>query len=352
MEQSLGTMWAGDNSYKFHVSAETQFDKIRKRQNFIGLGMKVAFNDKKNSYKKKPTGLKHRMMETVIRDVDIVTESATEAPTRHSFHMNGKEVNKIYYVGSAQAGYSSDGTKSNPISLEQMNNINCDDAIIVVTTIDPDKGGTAISRQDYTRIKAMPQVINGKQQVVLSTTGADKVSLVIRDENGISITSDDKANTKIIIDNNQNILETAQSSTIQLLEPEVTADVNNQIQVARIEEQEEIALVELLEFDNLMALAELEHLDALAELGHPVQPLPMAAEDPLALVNEAVRRIAAEDAGQDGAVIAGEAEISLQPAGTVISGIDRDRLSPAQKELYDLIVNCRAALQTNDLILT
>jgi hypothetical protein len=101
-----------------------------------------------------------------------------------------------------------------------------------------------------------------------------------------------------------------------------------------------------------MALAELEHLDALAELGHPVQPLPMAAEDPLALVNEAVRRIAAEDAGQDGAVIAGEAEISLQPAGTVISGIDRDRLSPAQKELYDLIVNCRAALQTNDLILT
>jgi hypothetical protein len=290
------------------------------------------------------------MMETVIRDVDIETESATEAPTRHSFHMNGKEVNKIYYVGSAQAGYSGDGTKSNPISLEQMNNINCDDAIIVVTTIDPGKGGTAISRQDYTRIKAMPQVINGKQQVVLSTTGADTVSLVIRDENGISITSDDKANTKIIIDNNQNILETAQPSTIQLLEPEVTADVNNQIQAARIEEQEEIALVELLEFDNLMALAELDRLDELAELDQLLaQPLPIAEAAPLALVNEAVRRILAEAAGQDGAAIAGEAELALQPAGTVISGIDRDRLSPAQKELYDLIANCRAVLQTNDL---
>ncbi|MFK7973814.1 MAG: inverse autotransporter beta domain-containing protein [Rickettsiaceae bacterium] len=111
IEQDLGKVWAGENSYKFHVSAETQYDKVRKRQNFIGLGMKVAFNDKQNSYKKKKSGLKHRMMDTVIRDVDIVTESINEAPTRSNFHMNGKPINNIYYVGSAQGGYSGDGTK-------------------------------------------------------------------------------------------------------------------------------------------------------------------------------------------------------------------------------------------------
>jgi len=362
MEQTLGTMWAGDNSYKFHASAETQFDKIRKRQNFIGLGMKVAFNDKKNSYKKKPSGLKHRMMETVIRDVDIVTESVAESPTRHSFHMNGKEVKKIYYVGSAQEGYSGDGTKNNPISLEQMNNLNCDDAIIVITTIDPNKGGTDISRQDYTTIKKMPQVINGKKQVVLATTGADRVSLTIKDENGISITNDDQKNTKIVIDNNQKIPITAQTSTIQLLELDVNEAINNQIQVARIAEQEEIAQAdaqvqaELAAFRtqiaqaNAQALADNQALaNAQAEAARfGIAPILEYSPEQALLVNEAARRILAEAANRDEAIIEGEAELALQPEGTVISGIDRDRLSPVQKELYDLIANCKVCLQASE----
>lgn len=153
IEQELGKIWAGDNSYKFHINAETQFDKVRKRQNFIGLGLKVAFNDKKNSYKKKPSGLKHRMMETVIRDVDIVTESVSESPKTHNFYLGGKEIKKIYYVGSARGGYSGNGTKESPMSLEQINSINCDDAIIVVTSIDSNKGGTEISRHEYAKIK-------------------------------------------------------------------------------------------------------------------------------------------------------------------------------------------------------
>ena len=63
-------------------------DSLTKRQNFISLGAKVAFNDKKSSYKKKHSGL--RLEDgTLIRDVDIVTESVTEVYALHNFYMRG-----------------------------------------------------------------------------------------------------------------------------------------------------------------------------------------------------------------------------------------------------------------------
>ncbi|MEM6338637.1 MAG: hypothetical protein AAF673_01765 [Pseudomonadota bacterium] len=339
IEQDLGKIWAGDNSYKFHVSAETQFDKVRKRQNFIGLGVKVAFNDKKNSYKKKQPGLRHRMMETVIRDVDIVTESVTEAPTSHNFYMGGKEIKKIYYVGSAGSGYSGDGTKENPMSLEQVNSINCDDAVIVVTSIDPNKGGTTISRHDYAKIKEMPQVLNGKANVVLSTTGADKVSIAVNGENGISITAADKQNTKIIVENNQ-ISESGPKSgekisTIQLLEPEITQIVETQIETAKVEYQTANDLQELIINTAQTEIAEIQ------------QEMPV---DDREVLNQAVRNIAEEVVNQ---ILDEEPheeeELALQPQGTFKSGVDRNALSPAQKALYDLITNCAVTLKTNDI---
>ena len=79
LEQTLGETWLGDDSYKFYIGAETQYDKARKRQNFVNLGLKITFNDKKNSRKSKKTGLQHRMMDTVIRDVDVPTAAEQAA---------------------------------------------------------------------------------------------------------------------------------------------------------------------------------------------------------------------------------------------------------------------------------
>lgn len=337
IEQDLGKIWAGDNSYKFHVSAETQFDKVRKRQNFVGLGVKVSFNDKKNSYKKKPSGLRHRMMETIIRDVDIVTESATEAPSIHNFYMNGKEIKKIYYVGSARTGYSGDGTKENPMSLEQMASVNSEDAIIVVTSIDTNKGGTAISRHDYAKLTKMPQVLNGKENVELSTSGQDKVSIIVNGKNGISISATDEKNTKIIVENTSATIEAPEASkkisTIQLLEPEITEVVETQIESARVEHQAASDLQEVLTEAVHTQIAEMQQNLQPEE----VQILNQAATDMInAVVNAAT------------AVNAPETELTMQPQGEINSGIDRNSLSPEQQELYDLIASCARELKTSD----
>lgn len=278
------------------------------------------------------------MMETVIRDVDIVTESVTEAPTPHNFYMGGKEIKKIYYVGSAGGGYSGDGTKENPMSIEQLNSINCDDAVIVVTSIDPNKGGTAISRHDYAKIKEMPQVLNGKENVVLSTTGADTVSIVVNGENGISIAATDKQNTKIIVENSQ-ISEVGPKSsekvsTIQLLEPETTQTVETQIETAREEYQ---------------AASDLQALiinTAQTEISEIQEEMPVADRE---VLNQAVRNIAEEVVNQILDEEPQEEELDLQPQGTFKSGVDRNSLSPAQQSLYDLITNCGVTLKTNNL---
>lgn len=338
IEQDLGKIWAGDNSYKFHISAETQFDKVRKRQNFVGLGVKVAFNDKKNSYKKKPSGLSHRMMETIIRDVDIVTESATEAPSIHNFYMNGKEIKKIYYVGSARSGYSGDGTKENPMSLEQMASINPEDAIIVVTSIDTNKGGTAISRHDYAKLTKMPQVLNGKENVELSTSGQDKVSIIVNGKNGISISATDEKNTKIIVENTTATIEAPEASkkisTIQLLEPEITEVVETQIEAARVEHQAANDLQEVL--------TEAVHTQ-IAEMQQNLQP------EEVQILNQAATNMINAVVNATTVVNAPEPELALQPQGELKAGIDRDSLSPEQQELYDLIASCARELKTADI---
>ncbi|MDP5109979.1 MAG: hypothetical protein NWP47_01160, partial [Rickettsiaceae bacterium] len=337
VEQELGKIWAGDNSYKFHVSAETQFDKVRKRQNFVGLGVKVAFNDKKNSYKKKPSGLSHRMMETIIRDVDIVTESATEAPSIHNFYMNGKEIKKIYYVGSARSGYSGDGTKENPMSLEQMASINPENAIIVVTSIDTNKGGTAISRHDYAKLTKMPQVLNGKENVELSTSGQDKVSIIVNGKNGISISATDEKNTKIVVENASAPIAGPEASkkisTIQLLEPETTAVVETQIEAARIEHQTASDLQEVLTQTVNRQISEMQQ---------SLQP------EEVQILNQVATNMINAVVNATTVVNAPEAELAMQPHGELKSGVDRNSLSPEQQELYDLIASCARELQTAD----
>ena len=108
----------------------------------------------------------------------------------------------------------------------------------------------------------MPQVLNGKENVVLSTTGADKVSIAVNGENGISITAADKQNTKIIVENNQiskiGPKSSGKASTIQLLEPETTQTVETQIETARVEYQAASDLQELIINTAQTEIAEIE----------------------------------------------------------------------------------------------
>lgn len=112
LEQDIATVWLGDDSYKLHMNAETQFDKVNKRQNFIGLGLKITFNDSQNAEKKNINSLSHRMMDTIIRDVDIQTADYSETPYK-TFER------RTPYVAARPAGIDGDGSKENPYSTRQ-----------------------------------------------------------------------------------------------------------------------------------------------------------------------------------------------------------------------------------------
>lgn len=203
LEQEIGNIYLGKNSYTFRLETGTQYDKVRKRQNYVGLGIKIAFGDKQNSNRKRYNGLDCRMMETVIRDVDIITEDYQEAPTKIPLYMNNREIKHIYYVGSADNSYNGSGLYNNPFSLEQLKNINTDDALIILVPIDYSKGGKNISENEYNLISSKPGFLNDKEEVVLSSNIG--VSLRIVKENGYSIKSEDH-NVKIVLPNNTNIL--------------------------------------------------------------------------------------------------------------------------------------------------
>lgn len=332
VEQNLGETWIGDNKYRFHINAETQFDKVRKRQNFIGLGLKVTFNDKQNSHKKKSNSLNHRMMETVIRDVDIVTESNVEAPIRSNFYMNGKEIKKIYYVGSAGGNYSGSGTQDNPLSIEQLKNMNTDDAVIVLTSIDANKGGTAISRQDYAKIQEMPQVLNGKKDIMLSTNGADAVTIKIDGTQGVSISSQDDKNTSIVVkDAIISALKNENTSVIHLLEPKKEEIVNTQIEAARVAVQR-VAVEEVRTEQAAQVMRRAEVLEVIEAVNQ-------------AIAREAVAR-AAEPEPQ--VVVQNQPEPVLVPQGTIDSGITRAELNHNQQALYDIMMMA-AGLRVDDL---
>ena len=356
VEQDLGETWLGDNRYRFHISAETQFDKVRKRQNFIGLGLKVTFNDKQNSHKKKSNSLNHRMMETVIRDVDIVTESNVEAPVRSNFYMNGKEIKKIYYVGSAGGNYSGSGTKDSPISFEQLKNMNCDEAVIVVTAIDANKGGTAMSRQDYMKMQAMPQVLNGKKDTILSTGGPDAVAIKIDGTQGISISSQEDKNTSIVVKGTLLPIATENSSVIHLLEPKIKEIVKTQIEAARVEVQREIIaearreqVAEVIRQEDVrVVIRAVNQAMAREAEARRIEPQPQVVQPELEpqVVQPELEPQVVQPELQPQVVI--QPQPVLEAQGTLDSRVVRDDLNPAQQALYDLMMFA-ATIPTNDV---
>lgn len=211
LEQDIGNIYLGQNSYTFRLETGTQYDKVRKQQNYVGLGLKIAFGDKQNLNRKRSNGLDRRMMETVIRDVDIITEDYQETPTKTPLYMNNREIKHIYYVGSADSSYNGSGLYNNPFSLEQLKNINTDDALIILVPIDYSKGGKNISQNEYNLISSKPGFLNDKEEVVLSSNVG--VSLKIVKENGYSIKSED-VNVKVVLPTNTNTLVTKDSVNI------------------------------------------------------------------------------------------------------------------------------------------
>ncbi len=253
LEQKLGSMQLREHRLNFTLNAETQYDKVRKRQSYIGLGAKLELN---NNNKKPLKGLNNRMMDTVIRDVDIVTESHQELPKISPFAMNGKEINKIYYVGAARDNYEGEGTQDNPLSIEQLNKTDINDAIIILVDIDRAKGGKRISTEDYNRLTELPQVVNGKSEMILHSKSEDQVIIFLKSsDQGISLVIPDAQNTILktqtrqpVGSNTENevILADADKVLVQSQTTGIVHTISNQIEETNLQ----IALVNSIETRN------------------------------------------------------------------------------------------------------
>jgi hypothetical protein len=324
LEQPLGSMKLGKNSgLYFTLNAETQYDKVTKRQNTIGLSAKLVFDDKKST--KKSIGLKSRMMDKVIRDVDIVTSKASAAPVISKFNHHGKEISHIYYVGAANNNYQGDGTKEAPFSLEQLQSVNISDAMIVVTTIDPTQGGQAISEAECRELTSLPQVVNGKEAVKLSTVGTDKVEITIKDEHGITISGNHTAVEiySIHTGSSMNTSQSVGSSTI-LLEETVSAKLDKPLEIR----ENQINLETPAE--NIRLVQEAEAVDRLAQIEN--QRLAQEAE------NQRLAQIENQRLAQEAEAVDRLAQIEQLAAGIVDSGVDRNTLSVEDRAVYNLIL--------------
>ena len=81
-----------------------------------------------------------------------------------------------------------------------MKQINLDDALVIIAPIDQAKGGRALSTSNYAELKSLPQVVNGKDEVKLISTGEGLVDVVIKTNNNgaLYIGTNDFVNTSVL----------------------------------------------------------------------------------------------------------------------------------------------------------
>ena len=75
LEQELGRIKLGSNAMYLTLNADSQYDKVRKRQNSIGLSLKCNLNERAQTLK-----LHSRMTDTAVREAEVITRSYQSQP--------------------------------------------------------------------------------------------------------------------------------------------------------------------------------------------------------------------------------------------------------------------------------
>ncbi len=93
-----------------------------KRDNFVGINFKMSFGSNSSNFKR--TGLNRRMMDNIIRDVDIVTSTPTKEDEIVEVIYNGNKIDRIIsYRSDVGDDHEGDGTKENPYSKKQLSEL-------------------------------------------------------------------------------------------------------------------------------------------------------------------------------------------------------------------------------------
>ena len=335
LEQKLGHIDVGKHGLYFSLNAATQYDKIRKRQNSIGLSAKLIFNNDK----KQSNSLRSRMMDTVIRDIDIVTTAKKNPDSSHNFIMNGKEIKNIYFVGNADSSYQGDGTKDNPFSIEQFNKLDTSHAIIVTSNIDTKKGGKILSSEQYENLKNNPQVIIAKKEMILSTGEENPIKIVINSHNGVHITTDANILSENIISNSESAQKSIQLTSAPIVEANAT--MLEQISKENIQQNTEITQengknVKYVLYDGARVRIE-EQISSEVIASQPVQVVENNPEH-----EESEVRVVENNPAQQEAVGERE-EIAIQQA--LIEGHQSEQGSEDQRRITE---DTQEQLESND----
>lgn len=118
LEQKINWNLFDKKDSEITVNIGTSWER-RKHNNFFGLGIKLALD--KNYQKSSLTKLQRRMMDTVIRDIDIVMQRSTPQVGTLPLYWRGKEVRNLYFVG--EKPQEGDGSYESPFSTIQLRNL-------------------------------------------------------------------------------------------------------------------------------------------------------------------------------------------------------------------------------------
>jgi hypothetical protein len=226
LEQPLGSFDIGDNELRLSLNAETQKDKIRGRQTSVGLSAKLLFNSSKEDY-----SFRSRMLDTIIRDVDIVTNFEKAADTIGSLtdKATGRKIDQVIYVGNADDNYIGDGTKESPYSFSQIAVMNIYSSIIIPTKVKPDKGGKPLTAEQHNILAQNPLALTSGKKLDLKSTENASTKIVLDADplKGITMTST-VAVVKADTNEKVGVKKTEITSTSSIVDKIISEATNNE----------------------------------------------------------------------------------------------------------------------------
>jgi len=283
-----------------------------------------------------------------------------------------------------------DGTAGSPLSIEQLAKVDLSDVIVVVTTIDAEKGGRSISSNEFKQLIALPQVINGKNEISLVSNAreGEATAIVIKQDGlgGLRLDSLDKVNTAFVAQVQGNNLQEVAAVTLTV--PSIEQKVIHQ---TLVQELDQVTQVQQQAIQEVQALAPAANNPAAQLAQAPAQPvvannpapaapvvapvvnnapaqgapvvvaiIPLQVQQALQVVEQAQAAINPGSSSEEQftaaqrVVDAHEAAAQLAnqlAAGNFDSGIDLNTLQPHARRLHQFIArvgNMAPTLNSND----
>lgn len=166
LEQKLFEDRLENSPFSLTLHLGTHYTTKKKWDNFVGLSLRVPLSTERSSR----TKMQERMMDTIVRDVDIRTERHISQPSEPLF-LDGKKIQHVYFVAEKPpgGGCGGDGSSGNPYCLtEYVEKIKGKDANFIIAPIG------SFTEKGYKEVMKHPAAIdNITHDVVLATRDRD-----------------------------------------------------------------------------------------------------------------------------------------------------------------------------------